>query len=69
MKKIFKNGCFFLHLILIAIMEFAVIVSATNYIACKLNYYGILNVFVLIGVAAVWFVTYIAFVKEIERRK
>jgi len=69
MKNFLKSACFFMHLILIAIMEFAIVVGIVNYIAETTNYYGIGNVFVLIAVGAVWFTSYVAFAKECERRK
>lgn len=69
MKRIFSSACFFLHLIIIAIVEFVIVVSITNFIVDKINYYGIGNVFILIAVGALWSITYVAFLKEIERRK
>lgn len=69
MKRFIFGACFFLHLIIIAVFNFAIIIGATNYIADMTSYYGFGNVFVLLCVAAIWLATYYAFIKEIERRR
>ena len=69
MKRFIFGACFFLHLFIIAVVNFAIIVGATNYIAHMTGYYGFGNVFVLLGVATIWCATYYAFIREIERRK